>query len=227
MEKITVKIDGTGKISQGTYGNVEVNGSGKCEGNMICDALLVNGICKSEADLQAQTIKINGAFKAYGNVKADLIEVDGSFKGEKDVRVKRMIVDGLFKNEEGFLNADYIEVNGSLTNEKEINVDLLEVNGVIKAKDIVGMKVEILKNEEHFSFFGFRQNHKHIKSKAETITCETLFARSLKCTKICADEITLKNGCDVEYVECQGTLKIDTSSVVKNIIGDCEIIYEN
>ena len=227
MEKVTVKIDGTGKISQGNYGTLEVNGSGKIEGNVVCDSLLVNGVCKCEADMEAGSIKINGAYKSYGNVKSDLLEVDGSFKGEKDVRVKRMIVDGLFKNEDGFLNADYIEVNGTLSNEKEINVDLLEVNGIIKAVDIVGSKIEILKNEVPFSFFGFNKSHKHIKSKAETITCETLFARSLKCTKICADEITLKNGCVVEYVECNKTLTMDSTSTVKNIVGDCEIIHEN
>ena len=119
----------------------------------------------------------------------------------------------------------YIEVNGKLKNEKEINVDRLVVNGILKAEDIVGKDIAILKEVQPISFFRFDTSKKLI-SKVKTITCDNLYARALKCHKISSNDITLKGGCEIEFVECSGVLRLDSSCIVKNVEGTCEIIHE-
>lgn len=225
MEKTRIKIDSTGKIFAGEYSEIIINGSGKFEGESKSERISINGAGKAYAPVETQFFSVNGIFKGEDTIKADTLEVNGSFKGEKDVRVNKLYIDGMFKNEEGYLNAEYIEVNGTLKNEMEINTDKLVVNGLLKAVDIVGRDIAILKGMDLVSLFK-RNLNKKVLNKAETITCENLYARALKCTKICADDITLKDGCVVEFVECNGTLRVDSSCIVKNVEGTCEIIHE-
>ena len=224
MEKMRVKIDSVGTVLAGNYSEIIVNGSAKFEGATCSDMVSINGSGKAYFPLETKLFNVNGIFKGEEDVKADTLSVNGSFKGEKDVRVKSLIIDGMFKNE-GILNADLIELNGSLKNEVEINTDRLVVNGLLKANDIVGKDIAILKSGG-IHFLRISPSKKFV-SKVENITCENIFARALKCTKICADDITLKDGCVVEFVECNGTLRIDSSSIVKNIMGDCKVLYEN
>lgn len=224
MNKMRMEINSIGTVFEGNYSEVIVNGSAKFEGAITSEIVSVNGSAKSYFPLETDLFTINGIFKGEDNVKANSLVVNGSFKGEKDVRVKKLVIDGVFKNE-GVLNADNIELNGSLKNEVEINVDRFVVNGVLKANDIVGKDIAILKNAG-VSFLRLN-TAKTIRSKAENITCENVYARSLKCNKICADDITLKDGCVVEFVECNGVLRLDGTCIVKNVVGTCEIIHEN
>lgn len=224
MEKTRIRIDSIGTILEGTYSEIIINGSAKFEGSTVSDMISINGSGKAYFPIETKLFNVNGIFKGEESIKAETLTVNGSFKGEQDVRVNTLIIDGMFKNE-GILNADQIELNGTLKNEIEINTDRLVVNGLLKAKDIVGKDIAILKSGG-ISFLRLSPSKKFL-SKAENITCENMYARALKCMKICADDITLKDGCVVEFVECNGKLRIDNSCIVKNVIGNCEIIYEN
>ena len=221
----TIKISGTGTVTPGEYEGIRVSGSGKLFGPITCNEFKVSGHASAQDALTCELAKLSGSFKTEGDLNAKTVKVSGSFKTEGDVKANEMYVNGMAKVIKKYINADYIEVNGSLKNDLEINVDHLVVNGLIDAKDIVGTTIEILKNgsfsiSKGFFFFG-----KNITlNKAETITCENLYARNLKCEKICAEDITLIE-CNVEYIECNGILRIDNLSKVKLIEGDCEIIH--
>ncbi len=221
----SVKITGSGSVVPGEYDAIKVSGSGKLYGPITCNELKVSGSCKQENDLHVKEMKVSGTYKGESDCIADTLKITGSFKNEGNIKAKELLIDGIAKVENAYINADYIRVNGSLHNGLEINSDRLVVNGLLNAKDIVGTTIEILKGESFsinkgFFFFG-RSVTLNI---AQTITCETLYARFLKSEKICAEDITLIES-NVEYIECNGVLRIDSLSKVKLIEGDCEIIH--
>lgn len=228
-QKGKFRISGVGTVVAGDYGDISISGSGKIVGDISCEALRVSGSCKSEGVINATSIRSSGSIRCEKDVISDDISISGSGKFEGDVKVKRMSVSGSFKSEEHYLNAERINISGSLKNELEINAELIEVSGKIDAKEIVGTTINILKEDHLFSitpgFFMFGSKRLTL-NKAETITCETIFARNLKCIKLCAEDITLKNHSMVEYVECNGVLRMDSSCSVKQIEGTCEIIRE-
>lgn len=220
------RITGSGTIGEGTYEDISISGSGKLTGNIKCQKLSVSGSCKSSGMIEASEIIVNGSLKVEDAMKANTITANGSLKVEGDIKTDKFYVNGSVKTETTNVYAEYLEVNGSLTNEKELNADKIIVNGKIKANEIVGTVIEISKYEfglDVGEFFRFISKTGSI-NKAESIACETIYAKNLKCNKICAENITLKGNCIVDFVECNGKLMIGRTCTVNNIEGDCEII---
>lgn len=228
MSNQKTTITGSGTIGEGTYADISISGSGKLTGNIKCEKLSVTGSCKSEGSIEASEIIVNGSLKAEDAIKANSITANGSLKVEGDIKTNNFYVNGTVKTEETNVYSEYLEVNGGLTNEKELNADRIVVNGKIKAKEIVGTVIEISKHEfglDVGEFFRFISKSGSI-NKAESIACETIYAKNLKCNKICAENITLKGNCTVDFIECNGKLMIGRTCKVNHIEGDCEIIKD-
>lgn len=221
-EKTTLKISGSGNVVSGEYADIKISGSGKIDGDIVCENLKISGSCKSLGKIQARTISSSGSFHAKNDISVENMVVSGSCNCDSNVKAQTMKIDGSFKTDAAYVNAEYLEVNGSLKNDLEINVGKLEVNGIIKAKEIVGTEINIWKK---CGFLMFQPKRFSI-NKVNSITCDILYAKNLNCTRICAEEITLKNNCKVEVVECNGILRIDKNTSINKIEGTCEIIRE-
>lgn len=228
MANSKTRITGSGILGGGVYNDISISGSGKISGDIKCDKLSVSGSCKSEGMIEAENISVNGSFKTEKSIKTKSLSANGAIVVEGDIKTDNFYVNGSVKTDNTNVYAEYLEVNGSLSNEKELNADRVVVNGRIKANEIVGTTIEILKNAHSLDisrFFRFTSRGA-LLNKAETITCEKIEARCLRCNKICADNIILKRDCTVDYVECNGRLFIGRTCKVGNIEGDCEIIRE-
>lgn len=226
MSSQKTTITGSGTIGEGTYTDISISGNGKITGAIKCDKLNITGSCKSVGCIDADEIIVNGSLKAEDAIKANTITANGSLKVEGDIKTNKFYANGVVKTETTNVYAEYLEVNGGLTNAKELNADKIVVNGKIKANEIVGTEIEISKHEFGLNigdFFRFTSKSGLI-NKAESITCETIYAKNLKCNKICAENITLKGNCTIDFVECNGKLMVGSTCTVNNIEGDCEII---
>ena len=83
-----IKIEGIGKIGAGEYGDVKIDGSGSCEGNLKCVVLKVDGALKAGGSIEAEALSIDGKLKAAGDIIAAEIDCDGMAKIEGGVRAK-------------------------------------------------------------------------------------------------------------------------------------------
>lgn len=221
-EKTTLKISGSGNVVSGEYADIKISGSAKIDGDIICDNLKISGSCKSLGKIQASSIISSGSFNAKKEISVNEIIVSGSCSCDADVKAQTMKIDGSFKTDAHYVNAEYLEVNGLLKNDLEINVGKLNVNGIIKVKEIVGTEINIWKK---YGFLMFQPIRFSI-NKVDFITCDILYAKNLHCKRISAEDITLKNNCKVEVVECNGILRIARNCSVNKIEGTCEIIHE-
>lgn len=220
-------INGSGVLNGGEYKDISISGSGKITGDIVCENLDISGSCKSEGFIDAKKIRTNGSFKSETGLNAELITINGSMAVNGDIKANKLYVNGSLKSDHVNIYAEYLEINGGLSNGKELNADRLVVNGKLNANEVVGTSIEIgmAHNLDLGSFLRF-SSHAKLLNKAESITCETLCAKYLKCNKICADEITLKGNCNIEYIECSKTLFIGRNCKVEHIEGECEIIRE-
>ncbi|MEF2782319.1 MAG: hypothetical protein U0N20_04420 [Clostridium sp.] len=200
-----IKIDGSGKIVEGNYECIKVNGSGKIEG-----------------DVEFDSLKINGACKASGNLIGKKVVVNGSLKTEQDMRVKQVRISGVVKSSANKIYANEIRVDGLLVNEDEVNADYIEVNGSVSLQDVYGDKIYMNPVMKKFLFF----KRDMTKNYAKTIECSYLEASNLYCDTVCATEIHLSNNCKIDHITCDGKLVYDHSCKIGTVEGDCEIIVE-
>ena len=63
--------------------------------------------------------------------------------------------------------------------------------------------------------------------QVKVVECTCFRGRGVTCERISANEIVLHDGCIVDVIECDGTLKYDESCRVGSINGDCMVVKED
>ena len=145
-----LEILGVGKSNGGCFGSVLIAGSGKIEGDTVCESFSVPGSAKVCGNLTVNgplscygAGKIEGSFKAgslevYGSLKLEgpgVIEgkaaVAGSFKVEGDLAADRLETAGACSLE-GCLRANQADIKGSLKTERDVQAESFRATGVVK-----------------------------------------------------------------------------------------------
>lgn len=129
------RIAGAGQLSGGTYRNVKIAGSGKINGPIIAEEIIVMGASKFMGNVEAKTFKGNGGTAIHGNIKCQELSMNGAI------------------NCEGEISAELIKVNGAINVQNDINVGIL-VAKIEKSnfKNIYGEAIT-LKSKKHYSNF--------------------------------------------------------------------------
>lgn len=126
-------ILGVGTSKGGRFGKVLIAGSGKIEGDTVCDSLSVPGAGKVEGNLTVNAaFTCHGAGKVDGSLEAGSLQVNGSMKIEGPCKVEgKAAVAGSLKVE-GDLSADQLDVAGACSTEGSLSVTRAEIRGVLK-----------------------------------------------------------------------------------------------
>lgn len=210
--QINMKIEGLGTITNGTYGDIKVEGVGKIKGDIKFQSMSIEGTCNASGKLLGSTLTIEGLLKVYG-----------------DIKVKTLDVQGLLRTGEEKIYADEIRVEGLLKNSGEVSADKVLIEGCINMNDLFGDQITInYGGSSHgglffgagFHLFGAKNTFSKW-NKANNIECSNLKASNLTCHSISAYDIELHDHCIVDAVYCDGSLTYDSSCQVKHIEGDC------
>ena len=192
------RMEGICKISGGEFGSMTVDGVGTCTGN-----------------LKAENICINGVFKCHGTLEAGSINSDGTADFDSNIRAGKMNVDGVLSAKgDAKIEAEEIACNGVIR-AKEISADIIKADGVINAKEITGDRISINSCGNLITKF-FLKKFSHIDLiEATQIELNGVVAKSVN-----GKDIMIGPNCEIENLDCSGTLYIDKKSNVKNISGD-------
>lgn len=199
-----IKIEGVGTISGGDYEMVRVDGVGKCEGN-----------------LQAQSIDINGTFKCLGAVKTDLFDCDGATELRANLFAKKIIVDGSLVVKNGTkIEAEKIDCDGSIkVVDGQISADIIKSDGYIYAREIVGDQIRI-----HSRISRFVKWFNGSFSNVELIEATNIELRGVYAKEVNGEQIIIGPRCEIDRVDCSGTLTIDPTATVKEITGNYKML---
>lgn len=194
MQNIT--IDGIGTIQGGEYGNIEIDGIGKCTGDLTAESLSIDGKFKGSGSIRAGLLECNGLATFRGNIHADKIRIDGlvSVTGGTKVEASEIACDGL------------------LTIEGEVSADLIEADGSISANEIVGDRIVI---RSHFRRFFMPK-----RSRISLIEATTVDLRGVVAQTVNGKDVSIGPDCHIENLDCSGSLYVSPRARVFHITGN-------
>ena len=214
---------GTGKFGQdGSRGKSRVDGVVVFPGGNF-DELSINGVCTSEGPIEANLIDIDGVFTTSSDIRATSIDCNGVVTIHGNLRVKKADIDGVVTVRGASVEADYIKCDGLLTAEGQVSADIIEAEGFINAREIVGDRITIgsfrkagllkffIKVREAFTDKDF--------SKVDLIEATTIELRGVQAKTVSGHNIVIGPACIINRVDCTGTLSIDTTATVREVIG--------
>ncbi len=235
-----------------TAQELEVNGVLKAQGAVRCDEGEING-CLECGRLDAGEMEINGAVQAAGGAGIETVDVsgaltvtgklecssvtcDGAIKVSEDMTAATIGVDGAL-NVKGGVFADTIEVDGCLNAGGQVSADKVHVEGAISAAEVVGDEVVICRQGRVFTGLGITvtvggrkisvgDDSGRREQKTSTIgliEATTIVLEGVSAQTVNGTDITIGEGCDIENLDCNGTLRIGPTSHVVNITGDCTV----
>ena len=196
------RVEGIATISGGVYDNLKIDGVCTAKGDIEAKRLSIDGTTTCEGAIICDELNCNGIITIRGNVKAGKIDIDGvaTIGGEK-------------------VEADKINCDGVITMEGEISADEIFADGFINAREIVGDSITI--NSKYKSIlFKIFASKRIKKSRIQLIEATTIMLRYTTAKTVSGKDISIGPGCDIEHVDCSGTLKLDPTANVGELIGD-------
>ncbi len=217
-----LNFEGIGTINSGEYNEINCEGVVKCKG-----------------DVKAERIHIEGVFSAKGKIESKYMECEGTGTFSDSIRVDTLDIEGVMTlKENAAIEANRITCEGVLTSDGEISADYFHAEGCIKAKEIVGDTIEILnakgkhglnglKFNIDLNFLGgYKKTVTHYVSKIDTIEATNIIIEGVRAVNVNGESVTIGPYCEVDNVDCSGTLKVHNTAIVKNIQGATEVHYD-
>jgi len=197
-----VKLDGVGTLSPGTYDSVDIAGVFSCGG-----------------DLVMQKLDIDGVFNCTGSLTTDTLDCNGVANFEQNVRAKHSDVDGAV-NVKGDYEGTTIKCDGAIRAQGTISADLIEADGFLTAREIVGEKVIIRSRRKPFIVIGVTRGVEKWIGQIELIEATTIeLQRKVRAKQVNGHDIYIGAGCEIESIDCSGTLTIDKRAKVGSVTG--------
>ncbi|CAM2936067.1 polymer-forming cytoskeletal protein [Paenibacillus sediminis] len=225
-------ISGVGKAAGGQYGNMQIDGMGKVNGDIDCLACEVNGTSHFYGAVIAESIRISGTGTVDGEAKAGSILVEGFSTFKKDVSCKSIAVNGRGVLE-GNLTAETVEIGGSAKIKGDLESETIRVQGgfsiggflnagelditlqhVSQAKDIGVEKITVKKGGRR-RFFEQITPVLASRLEANVIEGDEIYLEYTHANTVRGNRVTIGPGCRIKLVEYKEEFKQDPSSQVK------------
>ena len=197
---MNIKIDGIGKIKEGSYDSVSIDGVGDAGGNIETKELYINGVFGCSHSIKANSIHCDGVANLSGRISAKQVHIDGV----------------LNCSERALLEAEEFYCDGVVNTKCEVNAERIVVDGCINAKELFGNTIKIssvVKGMNLLEFIPFLYSKK-AASKVDVIEATKVSLRGVKAKRVCGHEVIIAEACEIDFVDCTGTLHIHPESRV-------------
>lgn len=195
------RIEGIGNISGGEFNSVHVEGVGNCSGN-----------------IKANEIHVEGVFNCSGEIDANYLYCEGVSNFKENIRAKKISVEGVLNEKRGAkIEAEQIICEGVIKTGGEISTDILNAEGCIDADEIVGDQIKILSHWHRNRLISLLNR---IRSKVRFIEATTIELSGVKAETVSGKDIKIGSNCQIENIDCSGTLSISPDSYVGRITGE-------
>lgn len=213
-----LRINGHGSANGGKYDSVNINGSGRIDGDLDCIDLKINGQCNLKGNVNANHMKINGNSSIDGTVESKKMEINGATDIKGSLSAENAEIYGSISIEED-CNAESLKIGGSFKIEGLLNADELELilYGSSQADEIGGSKITIKRKGKYDLFslksiiFAFEGGKELI---TQTIEGDEIYLENTKAKIVRGDSIELGPGCGIDLVENKNSFKMNDDSAV-------------
>lgn len=201
-------------MQSGTFKGVGVIGSGEYSD------LSVGGVYNCPGDIKAKEIRVTGVFNCSGGVETATLICEGTTNFRKGVKAGRLTVNGVMSvSHDNKIEADQINCNGIINiDDGEISADQIEADGFICAREVVGDSVSIRSRLNIIAKFINSFTKKY--STVNLIEATRIELKGVVADTVNGSDITIGPKCQIETVDCNGTLYIDPLAQVRRITGN-------
>ncbi|MCL1890461.1 MAG: hypothetical protein FWG00_00270 [Coriobacteriia bacterium] len=179
--------------------------------------MYIEGICNNKGPIKADKLDVEGIFNCDGPIDADDFYCEGTASIKGDVRSKTMNVEGV-TDIKGKLETTSIICEGVLRVADEISADTVKARGAVFAREIVGDEVTIRSEVRSRLFFIWRNKFGVI----DLIEATNIELHRIRAQVVNGQNIRIGHKCKIDKVDCSGTLFIDPTAQVGEIVGDFE-----
>ncbi len=215
-------------MKEGSMNNYSIEGIGSMNGGQFMD-LRIEGVGSNKGDIKADKIVVEGVFKSTGYIEANHLDCEGVCDIYGNIRAKRITIEGVINMKDNQkVEAESMYCEGLLNSGGDLYADSLKVEGCLKVRGVYGDTIEI--NSYGKTVNGFKRLLEKINlvnstcsSKITTIEATSIQLSGVSAQTVNGHNIVIGPGCEVDTVDCSGTLKIHESSKVAHIIGATEV----
>ena len=219
-----IMICGKGKIIEGNYGSIQVNGFASCNsslqaetiavcGNLHCrgsvslQTLECNGFTVCDGTLETENIIVHGSLHCRGSVDTQTLECSGSAHFSDRMCVKHMTISGTVVVKGDLKDVREVICSGKLHVSATVSADQINVDGQLDAEQVEGKHIRI------------DSTYKISRSKIKRLQGDSLELAGVHAKEVCGKDIVIGPACVIDHVDCSGTLKIDQDACVKSVTG--------
>lgn len=231
-----ISINGSGKVSGGTYDSVNINGSGCINGDLTCQTMTINGSGSVQGSLTTNgSFTINGSGSVHGDINGrGHISINGSGKvtGSVHCQVFRSAGSGQVY---GDCEAEEITMEGGGRVEKLLNGEnirlVLYPQCHMHIGSIGGTNITVEhKPSQHnrsrtFHFFGIlsgRDDNSGLRPcgtlETDTIEGDTITLTCTKAARVSGRIVKIGPGCRIGRVEYTETYEADEDATVDELV---------
>ena len=189
------KIQGSGRVTEGEYDNITIEGTGKLVDDVTVNTINVSGIMIAKGKLRAKVIKSIGMIRLFKEASIDIIQIDkGVLTSKSDI------------------NSSLLECRGAIRIKGGINSDIVKIEGKGKVDYIVGENIIIRNNLQ------IENKVRHDKFKVNRIEGTSIEICNVNCRNIEGDCIKVTGKSVVGQIYYTKSLEMDPDSKVKRIV---------
>ncbi|MCL1797064.1 MAG: hypothetical protein FWG24_01890 [Eggerthellaceae bacterium] len=179
--------------------------------------MYIEGICNNKGAIKAEKLDVEGIFNCEGAIEADDFYCAGTANINGDVRSKSMNVEGI-ADIKGKLETTSIICEGVIHVAEEVSADSIKARGALVAREIVGDEVKIFSEVRRGLLFIWRKKLGVI----DLIEATQIELHRVRAKVVSGQNIRIGPKCEIEKVDCSGTLFIDPTARVGEITGTHE-----
>lgn len=155
MEKQNYKISGVGTLAGGSYNEVCVSGSAKCNEALNCELLKVSGGGHFKKSVEAKTVKISGGCEFSENLRFNEASISGALAVENGLTGENIKITGIatVKGECNVERMEFVGENGSFDNIYGESITISSRKHATKFNTIEATNI-YLKNAEGYRISG-------------------------------------------------------------------------
>lgn len=121
-------INGNGSTAGGHFHNVNLNGNGKVNGDVVCERFEVNGNSTVYGNVTANEVQINGSADIKGRLLAENILFKGGAKIRGDVFFTKIRIQG-HATSEGSLKGEEMILHGKIRIDGDCEAETFKADG--------------------------------------------------------------------------------------------------
>ena len=179
------------------------------------DELILTGSTQCEGEITAQRIQVEGTLRCQGKITAGILRCNGTLIVSGDVSAKEINSSGMLHiSHGGKLEGENIRCEGMLHADEGIRADVFEMQGVVTAQEITGKRVTVHSRVNKLTKLFIRE------SQVKEIQAEVVDLMGVSVQNIIGEQITIGPHCEVQSIDCSGTLSLDKKAKAGQISGD-------